>query len=187
MKRSLRSGSKRIGIKFSTTNQLLNPPAKLFMQMYIETTNIRRKALVLQCKTILINVPEGITIRVQPFDVSINNNQVRELFEQHLDLNLELHVDGKLTAGTRYALITKWVGETWERVKKQKNLIKYLFKKCGLSNNLDGNKDALINTKGYKMPLPKKEFQMIEETDSGDHDDDDDDDDDNDDEFKEFS
>ena len=83
MKRSLRSGSKRIGIKFSTTNQLLNPPAKFFMQMYIETTNIRRKALVLQCKTILINVPEGITIRVQPFDVSINNNQVRELFEQH--------------------------------------------------------------------------------------------------------
>ena len=33
------------------------------------------------------------------------------------------------------------------------------------------------------MPLPKKEFQMIEETDSGDDDDDDDDDD----EFKEFS
>ena len=92
-----------------------------------------------------------------------------------------MHVDGKLTAGTRYALITKWVGETWERVKKQKNLIKYLFKKCGLSNNLDGNKDALINIKGYKMPLPKKEFQMIEETDSGD------DDDDGDDEFKEFS
>ena len=48
---------------------------------------------------------------------------------------------------------------------------------------MDGSKDALINIKGCNMPLPKKEFQMIEETDSGDDDDDDDDDD----EFKEFS
>ena len=53
------------------------------------------------------------------------------------------------------------------------------------SSIFDGSEDPLINIKdieGYKMPLPKMEFQMIEVTDS-DHDDDDDDDDD--DEFKE--
>ena len=59
--------------------------------------------------------------------MSINKpfkNYVREPFEQHLDANLELYVDGKLTAGERRVLTTKWVGEEWERVKKQKDFIK---------------------------------------------------------------
>ena len=76
-------------------------------------------------------------------------------------------------------MTTKCVGETWERVKKQKGLIKHSFKKHSLSNNLDGSDDALINIKGieeYKIHLHEKEFQMIEEIDSGDDDDDDDDD-----------
>ena len=36
MKRSWRSGLKRIGINFFTNHQLLDPPAKFFMQTYIE-------------------------------------------------------------------------------------------------------------------------------------------------------
>ena len=57
-------------------------------------------------------------------------------------------------------------------------VIKHSFKKSGLSNNLDGSEDVLINIKGievFKMLFPKKEFQTIEETDSEDGDDDDDD------------
>ena len=57
-----------------------------------------------------INVPVGTTSKVQSLDVSINKpfrNYVRELFEQHLDGNLELYVDGKLTAGERRVLTTK--------------------------------------------------------------------------------
>ena len=110
--------------------------------------------------------------------MSINKefeNYVREIFGQHLGANLELYVNGKLTAGERRVLATKWVVEAWQRVKKQKDLIKHSSKKCGLSNNLDGSEDALINIKGieaYKMLLPKKEFQMIEETDIEDDDDD---------------
>ena len=41
---------------------------------------------------------------------------------------------------------------------------------------MDGSEDALINIKdivAYKMPLPEKEFQMIEKTDSEDDDDND--------------
>ena len=43
-----------------------------------------------------------------------------------------------------------------------------------MSNKLDSSEDSLMNIKGieeYKMPLPEKEFQMIEETDSEDDDD----------------
>ena len=46
------------------------------------------------------------------------------------------------------------------------DLTKHLLKKCSLSNNWNGSKDALINIKGierYKRPLPEKEFQAIEE------------------------
>ena len=130
------------------------------------------------CKTILINVPGGITGRVQPLDVSINKpfkNYVRELFEQHLDANPKLHVDGKLAAGERRVLITKSVGQAFSRVKKQ-DLTKHSFKNCGLSSSLGGSDYALTSikvTEGYKMPLLENEFQ-IEETDSEDDDDDDD-------------
>ena len=114
------------------------------------------------------------------------NIYVRELIVQHLDAILGLHVDGKLKAGERRVLTTKWVDtRRWKRVKKEKDLIKHSFRKCGLSNNLDGGEDALVNIKsieGYKIPLAKKEFQMIEETDS---EGDDDDSDDN--EFEELS
>ena len=54
---------------------------------------------------------------------------------------------------------TKLVGDAWESVKKQKDLIKHSFKKYGLSRNLDSGEDALINIKnivGYKMPLPER-------------------------------
>ena len=117
-----------------------------------------------KCKTTLINVPGGTTSRVQPLDVCINKpfkNYVREFFEQHLDSNLELYVDGKLSASERRVLTTKWVGGAWDRIKKDKELIRHSFKKCGLSNDLNGSEDALVKIKGiegYKMPLPEKEF-----------------------------
>ena len=67
------------------------------------------------------------------------NIYVRELIVQHLDANLGLYVDGKLKAGERRVLTTKWVDtRRWKRVKKEKDLIKHSFRKCGLSNNLDG-------------------------------------------------
>ena len=70
-----------------------------------------------------------------------------------------MYVDGKLTAGERHVLTTKWVGEMCERVKKQKDLIKRSFEKCGLYNILDRSEDALIKIKGievYKMFLLKR-------------------------------
>ena len=65
-------------------------------------------------KTTLINVLGGTTNRKPPSDVSINKsfkNYVRELFEQHLDANLEPHIEGNLTAKERHVLSTKWVAE----------------------------------------------------------------------------
>ena len=45
--------------------------------------------------------------------------------------------------------------------KNKKILLNY-----GLSHNMDRIEDAPINIKGYKMPLPKKKFQMTEKANS---------------------
>ena len=47
-------------------------------------------------------------------------NYVRDLFEEHVNANLELYVHGKLTVGERFVLTTKCVSKALERVKKQK-------------------------------------------------------------------
>lgn len=74
----------------------------------------------------MINVIRGAINRVQPLGVSIDKpskNYVQELFEQILDANLELHVEGRLTVGKRWILTTKSVAKVWDSVKKQPNVI----------------------------------------------------------------
>lgn len=88
-----------------------------------------------KCKTTLINVP------VQPLVLSINKpfkDHLEGLFEQHLDINQESYIEGKITAGGRHVFITKWFAEAWDCMKKQSDVIKQLFKKCGFSNNVNG-------------------------------------------------
>ena len=79
-----------------------------------------------KCKETMINVIRGTINRVQPLGVSINKpfkNYVQELFEQILDANLELNVEGRLTVGKRWILTTKWVAKAWDTVKKQPHII----------------------------------------------------------------
>ena len=79
-------------------------------------------------KTTIINVPRGTASKVQPFDVSVNKlfmNYVRELFEQHLDTNLEMYVEEKFTVREKHVLTKKWVDEVWDQldvIKHSKNI-----------------------------------------------------------------
>ena len=64
------------------------------------------------------NFPSQCTTRMYiscpSVDVLINKpfkDEVRSLFEDHLDKNLDQYVDGKINAAQRRVLITKWVGE----------------------------------------------------------------------------
>ena len=50
-------------------------------------------------------------------------DEVRSLFEDHLDKNLDQDVDGKLNASQRRVPMTKWVGEAWSKVGKMKDSI----------------------------------------------------------------
>ena len=78
-------------------------------------------------------------------DVTVDKpfkNEVRRLFEDHLDKHLELYVEGKLPASQRRILMIKWVGQAWKKINGMKESIKRSFKKCGLSVALDGSENA---------------------------------------------
>lgn len=66
-------------------------------------------------KTVLKNIPEGVTTRVQPLNVVINTpfkNYGRELFEKQIDENLKDYVKGTLSVAKRLILTAKWVADT---------------------------------------------------------------------------
>ena len=82
------------------------------------------KALLTKKMTSLCNVPPGCTSRVQVVDVTVNKpfkDEVRRLFEGHLEKHLELYVEGKFSASQRSTLITKWVGQAWKKISGRKN------------------------------------------------------------------
>ena len=69
--------------------------------------------------------------------------------------NLQLYTEGKLTASDRQVLLTKSVGKAWQEVNQSKDTIIRSFKKCGISLDLSGSEDDVINIEGipnYKMP-----------------------------------
>ena len=62
----------------------------------------------------MINVPGGTTSRVQPLDVVVKKplkNYVRELFEKHIDENLEDYLEGTFSVAKRRILTTKWIAD----------------------------------------------------------------------------
>ena len=45
-------------------------------------------------------------------------------------------------------LLTKWVGQAWEEVSANKQMIKRTFRKCGISVPIDGSADDEIQLEG---------------------------------------
>ena len=131
------------------------------------------KVILTKKMTSLCNVPRGCTSRVQVVDVTVNKlfkNEVRRLFEDHLDkhLYLELCVEGKLSASQRRILMTKWVGQAWKKISGIKESIIRSFQKRGLSGVLDGSKNAQVSTDGipnYEMPqrFVVEEFKLLDD------------------------
>ena len=77
------------------------------------------KEILKKDKTSLVNVPPGFTPGIQVVNVLINKpfkDEVRSLFEDPLDKNLDQYLDGKINASQQGDLMKKWVGEAWPKV-----------------------------------------------------------------------
>ena len=76
-----------------------------------QTNNV--KELLKKHITSLVNVSPGCTSRVQVVEVLMNKpfkDEVRSVFEDHLDKNLDQYVDGKINATQQRVFMTTWVG-----------------------------------------------------------------------------
>ena len=116
-----------------------------------QKTKAIQKMLEEDCQTSITYIPGGCTSLVQPLDVSFNKpfkSAVERLATQHLQDNLDTYVKGQINASERHILFTKWVGQTWEEVSANRDMVIRSFKKCGIAVPIDGSEDHEINIKG---------------------------------------
>lgn len=131
-----------------------NDPKLLIADVHrAQTTDAVKNFLTSQTKTHLVLVPPGCTSLVQPLDVSFNRafkSVVERLQNEHMHNNLEMYVNGTIPAAQRRILISKWVGEAWAEISRDKEMIRRGFEKCGISVPIDGSNDNAINIKGLE-------------------------------------
>lgn len=158
-------------------NMFTNPPrANLSGNILVadvhrvqQTDEVRQ--LLQRKKTLLINIPQGCTSRVQSLDVSVNKpfkDAVRTQFEKHLNGNLTLYTQGKIPASEQRVVLTRWVGDAWDHICSNTEKVERSFKKCGVNVNIDGSENALVHLEGiseYVMPEGDEEFHVDTSTD----------------------
>ncbi len=68
--------------------------------------------------------------------------------------NLDAYVRGQINASARRVLFTKLVGEAWDEVISNKEMIVRSFRQVGIAIAVDGSEDGEINIEGllgYKV------------------------------------
>ena len=122
----------------------LNEEVLLVLDLHKTQKTDRIKELLKECHTTPIFVPAGCTSIIQPLDVSFNTpfkRQIESAVLKHMQDNLDDYLNGKIAAGEKRILLTKWVGDAWEELAKKKEMIERSFKKCGISIAADGSED----------------------------------------------
>lgn len=117
-----------------------------------KTDNIQQ-FLRSECNTEPVFVPAGTTSLVQPVDVVFNapfKAAIEEKATAHLQDNLSDYINGKISASDRRILFTKWVGQSWEDLSANQQMITRSFEKCGISVPIDGSNDSAINISGLE-------------------------------------
>ena len=75
---------------------------------------------------------------------------VEKLATQHMQENLEAYVKGQFNASARTVLFTKWVGQAWEEICQNRDMIVRSFQKTGIAVAVDGSEDSLIHIEGLE-------------------------------------
>ncbi len=87
-------------------------------------------------------IPKACTSVMQPLDVSINKafkTQLRLLWSMHMHRKLQAKESTRPTK----SLILSWIWTAWSAI--HPNIIIKSFKKCGISNALDGSEEKLTS------------------------------------------
>lgn len=124
---------------------LLKKPALLVFDQFRAHLTEKTKRVASDLRTQLAVIPGGLTGQLQPLDVSINK-PFKALMREEWSRWIQ-KAGGNLTPTGRVKKptiteVSNWVLNSWYGV-RQKVIVKS-FKKCGISNAMDGTEDDLI-------------------------------------------
>ena len=124
---------------------LLRKPALLVFDQFRTHLTEETKKLAADSKTQVVVIPGGFISQLPPLDVSINKpfkNSMREEWTKWMqDAKSNLTPTGKVRKPI-LGEVCSWVIKAWNGVKPEV-IIKF-FKKCGISNAMDGTEDDAI-------------------------------------------
>ena len=143
---------------------LLRKPALLVFDQFRTHLTEEMKKLAAHSKTQLAVIPGGLTSQLQPLDVSINKpfkNLMQEEWTKWMqDADSNLTPTGKVRKPT-LGEVCSWVIKAWNGVKPE--VIIKSFKKCGISNAMDGTEDNAIFEQSDSSDDNDKELANIAE------------------------
>lgn len=124
---------------------LLKKPALLVLDQFRAHISEPTKKCFKEVKTHLAVIPGGLTSQLQPLDVSINKPFkvfMREEWNKWMAAgNHDLTPTGRMKRPT-ITQVCEWVKRSWDSVKEE--IVVQSFKKCGISNALDGSEDCIL-------------------------------------------
>ena len=93
-------------------------------------------------KTATAVIPGGLTSLVQPLDVCLNKpfkDRLREKWMTWMMSGEKTFTPGGQLRAASLVTVCQWVKESWQELSKE--MVEHSFKKCGISNALDGTED----------------------------------------------
>ena len=136
---------------------LLKKPSLLVCNQFKAHITESTKRLATKLRKHITVIPGGLTSQLQPLDVSVNKpfkGFMHEVWAKWTEVPTH-HVT--LAGRVKWPSISnvcKWVKNSWQQVKSETTVKS--FKKCGISNVLDGSEDDILydksDTSSEKQP-----------------------------------
>ncbi|KAG8236486.1 hypothetical protein J437_LFUL016634 [Ladona fulva] len=128
---------------------LLRKPSLLVWDQFRAHRTETIKNKVRELKTQIALISGGLTCQLQPLDILVNKlfkQKARERWNKWIgDPHHDLTPSGRMKQPS-ISEVCEWVKKSWEDIKAE--VIVKSFKKCGISNALDGTEDNILFEEG---------------------------------------